>query len=272
MQKIRVSKYVKRAIIVVIVMIVTVAPLAVLIKKISIVSSNSIQELFTPRMVTYELNSVFDASLRISIQKFIESRIHQKSLLAFDRSTFYKELKHHFPIIKSIEYEFRSAETLHCNIVGVTPLCRINGCFILGNKRRLFHCSLFSEMNQESLPNVVVDERWLGKKISSNLYHFLHSINKEQWATYYMAYYAPWNIHLVPRTSICHCRIVTDEYNFFNQQKFGALSSIFNDLCNRGLISKKMLGSKGVPLAFDFRIKNQVIVQFHESSKRGRGL
>jgi hypothetical protein len=272
MQRIWVSKYLRRLIVVVIIVIITVPSLVLLIKKASIASSNSIRELFIPRVITYELNSVFDASLRISIQKFIESRIHQKSLLSFDRATFYKELKHHFPIIKSIEYEFRPSETLHCNIVGVTPLCRINECFVLGNKRRLFPCSLFSEINQESLPSVVMDKRWLGKKISPHLYCFIHSITQEQWASYHIAYYAPWNIHLVPCTSICRCRIITDEHNLFNQQKFGALSSIFNDLCNRGLISKKMLGSKGVPLSFDFRIKNQIIVQFHESSKRGRGL
>ncbi|MFA6263368.1 MAG: hypothetical protein WCW33_02675 [Candidatus Babeliales bacterium] len=272
MQRIWASKYFKRSIVVAIIMIIIIPSLVLLIKKASIVSSSSIQELFVPRVITYELNSVFDASLRISIQKFIESRINKKSLLAFDRAMFYKELKHHFPIIKSIEYELRPSEVLHCNIVGVTPLCRINECFILGNKRRLFPCSLFSEINQEALPNVVMDRRWLGKKISPHLYYVIHSITKEQWASYHIAYYAPWNIQLMPRTSICRCRIITDEHNLFNQQKFGALSSIFNDLCNRGLISKKMLGSKGVPLAFDFRIKNQVIVQFHESSKRGRGL
>jgi hypothetical protein len=272
MRNIQVSKRVKRTILMLIMVGIGISSVVVFIKKASTTSSNSIQDFFIPRIITYELSSVFDASLRSAIQKFIESRIHQKSLLVFDRSKFYKDLKHNFPVVKSVEYEFRPPETLHCKIVGTIPFCRINNNLILGNKRRLFSGSIFSEIDQQSLPNLTIDERWLGKRLSQPLYHFIHSITQEQWAGYHIAYYAPWNIHLLPHTSICHCRIITDEHNFFNQQKFGALSSIFKDLCDRGLISKKMLSSKGVPLAFDFRIKNQVIVKFHESFKRGKGL
>jgi hypothetical protein len=270
MRKIQISKPLKRTIFLLILVGLGI-PTGIIIKKVSSASSQGIKELFTPHIITYNITSIFDVSLRTNIQKFVEAHTHQQNLIAFDRTKFYKDLKHHFPIIKSVEYELRPPETLHCTIIGTTPLCRINNTLILGNKRRLFPCSLFNEINQELLPNITINSRLLGEKVSPQLFKFIHSIDKDYWKRYQISYYAAWNINLIPNTSLCHCRIITDEQNFFNQQKFDALGSLFTDLCNRKLISSHMMNSKGIPLTFDFRIKNQVIVKFHESSKRGKG-
>ncbi|MFA5306314.1 MAG: hypothetical protein WC365_02595 [Candidatus Babeliales bacterium] len=270
MQKLMIRKLIKGSLLIIIIGGCSI-PTIMLVKKLSTTSSTQLNNLFVPQTVTYELESIFDATARSAIQEFVHRTTHQKSLITFDREQFYKDLKQAFPILKRVEYEFRAPDTLHCKLVGTTPYCRINDRFILGNKRRLFPLASFSEFNQQTLPRITLNEKLLGKKLDQSLYAFIHAIPQETWRSYQIFYKAPWEIHLIPTTAICHCRIITDQKNFFNQQKFGALSTLFKDLCDRGYITKNMLGSKGIPLAFDFRIKDQVIVKFHEPSKRGRG-
>ncbi len=271
MQKLMIRKLIKRSLLIIAIGGCSIPLTITLVKKLSITSSAQLNNLFVPRTITYELESIFDAPTRSSIQEFVHRTTHQQSLINFDREKFYKDLKHAFPLLKTVEYEFRAPDTLHCKLVGTTPYCRINNRFILGNKRRLFPLASFSEFNQQTLPCITLNEKLIGTKLDRSVYDFIHAIPQETWHSYQIFYKAPWEIHLIPTTAICHCRIITDEKNFFNQRKFGALSTLFKDLCDRGLITKNMLSSKGIPLAFDFRIKDQVIVKFHEPSKRGKG-
>jgi len=241
------------------------------LSKLFSASAHQMQDFLQPEKVTYTMASIFNAKLRQNIQDFITDQTTQKSLIHFDPQAFYAELKKEFPIIKSLSWNFVPPKTIHFSIIGTTPLCRINNSFVIGNKHRLFDKQLFEEINPDSLPNIWINEAFIGEKLAPIAYRFAHKITKEQWATHRIYYYAPWNIHLVPYQSICHCRIVADEKSFFNAKKFDALDALFKDLCAQGLITKKMLQSQAIPLAFDFRIKNQIIVKFYEPVKGGRG-
>lgn len=262
----------KRAIAITICLVITIPPIALLVKKFLYSSSKQLHQLFVPKEVVCSINDIFDQTLFNEIKTFVTKKTTQQSLLNFDRQCFYQDLKKKFPIIKEIEWQYQAPQTLYLTIRGTVPYCIINETFVLGNKRRLFPKDYFSNANLDQLPCIQVNKQWISSKIDNHVYTFIHKIPSNQWKEHHIMYNAPWHIQLTPKTAMCLCHIITDEKNFFNQRKYDALGSLFTDLCNKGYITKKMLAKKSIPLAFDFRIKNQIIVKFYDSIKRGKGL
>jgi hypothetical protein len=242
----------------------------IVVKQATSYTTNRIGELFTPNAVTFEIRNISNQDVSQAIMLFITKRTTQDSLLHFNADQFFEALKKRFAVIKKVELHLKPPKTLHLTIVGHTPCARINDQLVLGDDNQVLAESFFDEQTLRALPTITVNPRLIKKQtISKRVATFIHAITADQWATYAITYHAPWRIDAVPYKSICKCRLITDEKSFFEEYKFTAMSSIFRDLCTDGLISKKMLQTKGIPIGFDLRIKNQIIVQFYEQIRRG---
>lgn len=268
------KKRFKRIIVVLICLGIAIPPIVLLVKKFFYTSSEQLHQLFTPKEVVCTINDIFNQELYETIKTFVTQRTTQQSLLGFDHENFYHDLKKKFPIIKEIDLQFQAPQTLYLTIKGTLPYCIVNDTFVLGNKCRLFSKELFSTANINQLPSIQINERWIkaSNKLNKNVYIFVHKIPANIWQQHHIVYNAPWHIQLTPKTVMCRCHILTDEKNLFNQRKFAMLGSLFQDICNKDYLTKNVLAKKKIPLAFDFRIKNQIIVKFYESVRRGKGL
>jgi hypothetical protein len=265
------KKVIKRILVGSIILGILIPSIVVVFKKITQTSVGGINQFFKPKNIRLELKNIYSKNLSAQITQFLEEQTTDKSLLEFDPEDFFQELKEQFHVIKDIEWEYEVPQTLHLTIIGTIPYCVVNDTYILGNKHRLFDPDLFDQIDTEKLPHITINNRWLGEKINAAVYEFVHKIPSSYWGAYAITYNEPHYIELRPYKSLCRCRIFTDEKSFFEQKKYAALSGIFQDLCDHGFITQKLLQSKKIPLAFDFRIKNEIIVKFYESIRRGRG-
>ena len=282
------------------------------VKKLAVLGSSSVEQVFKPQSVTLTIHTIFSDQLHAAIKKFVYQQCGSGTVFSFDREAFYAALKHRFPIVYDMDVSFGSDKVLRLNIVGTTSFCRVNEALVLGNQNCLFACELFdavcsdtvrldstslttngdiscpfalserSESNGyernkkrfdvQALPNITIDAQWCGDTLDAHVYDFVHSIPADYWRQYDITYHASDNIVLQPHQSICRCQIIVDEKTFFEKRKFATLSPLFGRLCQRGDITKKMLQSKGTPLVFDFRLKNQIIVKRMHVGKGGKGL
>jgi len=124
----------------------------------------------------------------------------------------------------------------------------------------------------DKLPRLKIDKQWLTHKVDQVVYDFLNKIPVAMWQQYDITFYDWTNIHLLPHKSLCKCRVIVDEKSFFEQRKFDTLGFLFKDLCKQGFITKKNLDSQRTLFAFDFRIKNEIIVKYYGFLSRGRGI
>lgn len=245
---------------------------AVMVKKTFDYYAGHAHAFFTPKKVSCTVSNVSCQKTHNQIIQFVHTKTSQDSLLNFDRVAFYNNLKQQFPIIKSLDWRFSISQTLQLHVRGTTPYCIINNEFVLGDKKKLFSKDFFQESHLATLPHIKINQPLDHEKINTAVYNFVHKISPEMWQQFDIIYHTSSNIELVPHQSICKCRIITDEETFFQRPKFNALSAIFNDLCQQGFITKRILKSQTIPLAFDFRIKDQIIIKFYDSRGRGKGL
>lgn len=266
------KKTLKRASVWIIMLGIALPTAGVMVKKTFDYYTHHALGFFTPKKVSCTISNIFCQKNHAKIMDFVNAHTTQESLLKFDRLAFYNQLKQQFPIVKSLDWRFSVAQTLHLHIIGTTPYCIINEHYILGDQKRIFSKDLFQDFELAKLPQITINEPFVHEKISTTVYNFLHKIPPAMWQEFNISYHCPSNIELIPHQSLCKCRIITDEKTFFNTRKFDALSDIFGDLCKQGLITKRILGSQTIPLAFDFRIKDQIIIKFYDSRGRGKGL
>lgn len=242
-------------------------------------------QFFTPTHVTYNIQHIYNQSLCDQIKHYVTQKI-TTNFANLDQNALSHDIKKRFPIIMSIGWQFSISRTLEIIINGVMPYCIINNQYILGNKKRLFDKAFFSSLDPSTVHHVTIDNQWILKsghintgqveqhseKLDSITYQFLQNIPDTMWQTFAITYHSPNNIELIPYKSACGCRIITDKNTFFDIRKFDSLNAIFYDLCKRGHVTNKILRTASVPFAFDFRIKDQVIVKFYQSRLRGKGI
>lgn len=253
-----------------IVLLVIILPsLAVTIKKVCDYYVQSASHFFTPKKVSCTMSHIYDEKTQKDILAFVNAGTTQESLLNFDRDVFFRDLKQKFPIIKNLTWRFLISKVLEMHVIGTIPYCTINNQYVFGDKKRLFSRNFFQDDAIKNIPNLFITQS-LQEKVSDNLYTFLHKIPATVWQHFAITYHDPSHIELVPHTSICPCKIITDQQTFFEERKFQALSAIFSDLSQQGFITKRILQAKSALLAFDFRINDQIIVKFYDSRGRGR--
>lgn len=283
MKKKLTKKMIKRFSVWIIILGIALPTAGVMVKKTFDYYAHHTLRFFTPKKITCTVSNVFCQKTHDNIMEFIAAKIQpshkatagqatHESLVNFDRVTFYNQLKQKFPIVKSLDWRFSVSQTLHLNVIGTTPYCIINDHYVLGDQKRLFSKDLFQDTNLTLLPRITINQPFVHQKISPTVYNFLHKIPPAMWQEFNISYHSPSNIELIPHQSICKCRIIADEKTFFHKRKFNALSAIFGDLCTQGFITKQVLRSQTIPLAFDFRIKDQIIIKFYDSRGRGKGL
>lgn len=272
MRNLMIKKGLRRMIIGMTLLCVCLPSLFFLVKRALNSSRQQVDAFFTPKQVVYEICLIDNEEIKQQIDAHIKSKTTAKSLLAFDPQLFYKELKQKFLLVKTVEVKYLVPHTLSLKVIGVTPKFVVNDTYVIGDKKRIFAKELFTDGCLDNLPRLTLDKRWLTKKLDQGLYDFLNKIPAATWQQYDITFYEWTNIHLAPHKSVCKCRIVVDEKSFFEQRKFDLLGVVFKDLCERGTITKKVLDSQKTQLAFDFRIKNEIIVKYYGALRRGRGI
>ncbi len=238
-------------------------------KNIYLVFQNHIHYFFTPNKVECIISNIKNQTLVNEIENYINLNI-PKDLLSLDQKEFYKKVKHAYPIIKSIEFSFLISKTLQIKVHGVTPWCLINDQYVLANKKRLFSKELFDSEELKNLKALNIDEKMLDLKITAQTNDLLQKIPLDIWRYFSVILHSPLKIELTPRTSPCKCHIITDTLSIHEKNKFAMLGSIFIDLCKRGCVTKKMVNAKTPQFAFDFRMKDQIIVKVYHSWGKGK--
>lgn len=272
MLKMVTKRLLKRLVIVVIVIGIALPSCIIIAKNIYTYYKNRMHQMFVPKKASCVIKNIFSRDLEEEIRAFVQDQTAEKSLLSFKPQDFYRQLKQQFNAIKTLEWAFVPPQTLLLTIIGQKPTCIINQEWVLGETNELLSKDHFVHYDMTLLDNIWVDQTWIETDLDKKVAQFIKTIPFQRFSKNSIYYHNPWEIHVIPDQSICKCRIIVDEKNLFAQKKFDALSAIFQNLCQRGLISNKTLQSNGTPIAFDLRVKNQIIVKFFEPLRRGRGL
>lgn len=273
MQRIYFKKALKRYVVLFLLLVIIVPPLVIVTRKIISSTSLSINSIFVPRQISCTFINISSEATKQQIKNIVQSTLTRESLIHFDANQFYKTLEQQFPIIKTMVWKFQAPNTLALTITGAKPIFLINNTSVMGNKKHLIPPSFFDQNIVAQLPQICVEQNWINNNhINIDAYKVIRKLTNYLWTTYKITFHNTSNIELAPFQSICPCNIIADYKTLFDKKRFESLSPLFQDLQNRGLITKKMLSAKGPALAFDMRIKNQIIVKFYEPIKRGMGL
>jgi hypothetical protein len=253
---------------------ITIPPLVLIVKRMTSYTSSNVNSFFTPHSVTCTMANIFSPDLKTAIQEALTVYVKQESILQFSPKACIAHLQEAFPVIKSITFSYTPPHAMHAAIEGTVPKFFINGKYILGNQPRLFAPEFFAEVDCSKLLPVSINENLIKSnlKLSARINKFVQAIPEAMFKTYAISYNTPSSIELIPHHAICNANIITDEKHFSLQAGYDAISGIFQDLCNKGLITKKIIEAKKYrPLTFDVRIGNQVIVTFNKPAIRGNG-
>lgn len=270
--KMPIKKSIKRFLIASILVGVSFPVIVVGGRKIFFYWSEQVHTFFTPEEAVITMLGPENSGLISTINLFVQRQIIKKSLLTTSPEILVALLQKAFPAIKKITYEYQPPKTIIFTLEGTQPICLVNGNFVIGNQPKLLNKTDFNPEHLAALPSITIDQRWLTDNVvRQSLYHLINRLTAQQWATFAITYHAPWHLELVPYKSVCKTAILATERSLFETKKFAAISSIFQDLCARGIVTKKVLEAKNCPLLFDTRIKDQIIVRCNQPAKRGEG-
>ncbi len=270
--KMPVKKSIKRFLIASILVGVSLPVIVVGGKKIFFYWSEQMHTFFTPEEVSITMIGPENSDLISKINYFTQQQIIKKSLLTTSPEILVALLQKTFPAIKKITYEYQPPKTILFTVEGTKPTCLVNGNFVIGDQPKLLNKTDFNANSLTNLPSITIDKRWLTDNlVRPSLYSLINRLTTKQWTTFAISYHAPWLLELAPYKSVCKTAILATEHSLFETKKFDAISSIFQDLCARGIITKKVLEAKNCSLLFDTRIKDQIIVRCNQPAKRGRG-
>lgn len=228
--------------------------------------------LFTPTSFDITFHSFYNPEHTRVIEHKIKQQFSKQAMSIQDAEAFERKLKSAHPYVKSLKINLAPPSTLIATITGVQPRYYVNNKYILGDLPELFSQDLFPQINVEKLEHVVIDEKILkNKTLPKVAFKLLSGLQPETTKDYDVTYFSHNKIVLKPKKALCRCDIITNTKNFFNHKKLDALSCVFQDLCNKGLITKKYLEAKNTPLAFDLRVSDQIIVRFFKPATRGKG-
>jgi hypothetical protein len=248
--------------------------MVLIVKRMTNYTSQNVSSFFTPQSVTCSMTHVFSPELKTAIQEALTSYVLRSSLLQFNPKDCMAYMQQAFPVIKSITFSYTPPHAMHAAITGTVPKFFVNEKYVLGDQSQLFAPELFSEVDCSQLLPITINEALIKQnfQLVKRTHKFIQTIPDTMFKTYAIAYNTPWNIELVPHRAICKTNIITDEKHFNLQASYEAISGIFQDLCTKGLVTKKMIeAQKYRPLTFDVRIGNQVIVTFNKPAIRGNG-
>ena len=271
MLQIPVKKLAKRILIAGMLLGMAVPVAYVALKHVAMRSALHVHALFTPEQVAVNITDLFHPDLQGAIQAFVQERTMGGSLLSLDPKAFIQQLQDTFPIIKSVNYRYLPPKTIAFDIQGTQPLCVVNDNFVVGNQLALLDKSFFDAPTLAGLKQIRIDTKLLKIGLPKRVYAFVHKLTDYHWQTFSISYHHPWHIDMTPKLSICHCTVRATDQTAFDRKKLQQINNIFQDLCSRGVVTKKILAAHNSPLIFDTRIKNQIIVQCNHPAKRGTG-
>jgi hypothetical protein len=225
--------------------------------------ATQIKPTFEVRQINIKFKSIYSNKIKQNLLQAVSQN--------FNDLNFYEKMKQEFKIIKKIEWQRSDLGCVNMTITGVEPICKINGLYVLGDKRRLFELSQFEDFKLEQLHKVQISEKFINKKLDDQTYNFVRRIPDTMWNSFAINYINRSRIELNPNYSICKSLIIVDQQSFFIEKKIEMISAVFSDLTHKGFISEKVLKAKSYKLVFDLRDDNRILVKIFDSFKRGMG-
>lgn len=228
-------------------------------------TSKGVLNVFNPKKITFNINSIYSDKLKENLINFVSSQIDSCKLLNFNPNNFYKMLKQNFKIIKGVEWDFTNPEMAKLEIFGVNPFCKINNKFVLGNKKRLFNLDNFKNYDLNNLQSVDVAERFLDHKIATQAYLFLNKFFEQNVENYNLNYMDDRNIMLLFKNK--NISLLVDDKCFFDSEKMSWVNIVNEDFQKK--IKAKYQKNKGH--FFDMRFKDRILVRSDINNNWGRG-
>lgn len=230
-------------------------------------------EYFNLDYVSVQINHFYARSVSQDISSCIADYTKQHTLFSFNTKELYTLLKARCKLIKDFDCHIRVPKSVDVQVTGVQPYCVINNTYILGDKRRLFSCESFADVDRAALPQVTVNPRLCAQKLPENVFEFLHKIPSSRWQQFSITYHSPSYIELVPKVAKCLCTMIVDEKTFFDEAKFKEIGNAFDDMVKRGILLQKTLTAHDPRVTFDLRFDRRVVVRCKDGfNKRGTGL
>lgn len=175
-----------------------------------------------PRSLVVNFQKIYSPVLRNELERFAHQefnqslpkrlrRTSQQLNVAFDPNEFHKNLKRNFKIIRRVVWDIDSSGCAYLTISGVEPAFLINNTLILGDKKRLFPSSFFSDLSTDNLHHISFDSRLISAKLPNDQYRFLQTVSKDILRDYNVLYVSPTHIELRDNSDESSFCIVSDE-------------------------------------------------------------
>lgn len=206
---------------------------------------------FVPTSVSIKYKHIYSDDVKKEIDVFVKNYISKANFLCLDLNLFYKNLKEKFKVVKSIDWNWDSLGHASVTIVGVRPLLRVNNKFVLGNKRRLFPYSLFSNATVDELsPFNVSCNKKSYEKLPLQVCEFVKNVPERCWSSYTISYSSQNYSFLKNRKSeACEKYVIVNDKTFQNPRKMKVACFVHDDFINNKQRKR---------VAYDLRFKNRV--------------
>ena len=222
---------------------------------------NFFYKTFSPRTVYIEQSSVYSNELRNEIDKFVRSEMIDTKKAVLNKYEFYKDLKKNFKFVKGVQWRLDSLSQSSVKVDGVNPMFLINDKFVLGDKKRLFPKSWFSEFDLDSLKKVSMIGVLLEEKLDLNVYKAILKIPNRYFDEYDIFCGGANYIILSKKEADFKRTFVVDGKLLLNcfDEKFKSIDLLTTDFLSRKNLERRSLKKKR--LVFDMRFNNLVCVR-----------
>ena len=236
-------------------------------KKIFFISNKVALNVLSPEKIEFSIDFVYSDKLKENLVNFISDQTQKSKLLTFNPDNFYSVLKENFKIIKEIEWDFTQPNIAKLKVFGAKPFCKINGKFVLANKKRLFDLGFFENFELQNLKDIYVSSEFFDQKITKQAYALLKNLSSNVWEKYDIDYLKPSNIvlHSNGKNTKVGSSFIVDDKNILNDQKIDWAEKIGENLESR--MSRKFSTKEFLN---DLRFKNKIFVRLSDIKNRGR--
>ncbi len=223
-----------------------------------------------PEKIVCQFKDIYSPDVRVGLVAFLKEYAQDNSIWAFQKDLFCQQLKQKFSIIKSIECHIEGGNNVIVSIEGVIPQYLVNNKFILGDTKRLYSLDYFKTFICDRLANIRVPENLCNPEKESPVYDFLCCMPRRYVEQFDVSYLKSSCICLQPKACDAKYMVIVDEASLFDDVKINRCSKIFDDIVQRGMLSKKTQASKGGnAIVLDLRFPGRIVVKFKDSLKRG---
>lgn len=223
-----------------------------------------------PEKIICQLKDIYSPGVRENLVAFLKKYAQDNSIWAFQKDLFCQQLKQKFSVIKSIECHIEGGNNVVVSIDGVVPQYLVNNKFILGDTKRLYSLDYFKKFACDRLANIQIPEILCNQEKESPIYDFLCCMPHRCVEQFDVLYLKSTCICLKPKALDAKYMVIVDEESLFDDTKINRCPKIFDDIAQRGMLSKKIQASNaGNAVVLDLRFPGRIVVKFRDYLKKG---